>query len=333
MNSKIIYSSFPGTVLSVMFRPARPARPADSAEYLDAKTHCKIVTRVFGGLGNQLFIYAAARRLALTNCAELVLDHVSGFTRDYDYRRHYQLDCFHIPCRKATAAERLEPFSRVRRFFGQRMDRQVAFGKRRYIQQEGIDFDPRLLLIEPLGTVYLEGYWQSEGYFKDIETTLCKELQIKPPTDIVNQAMAEIIRSRTAVAVHVRFFDEPNVTATNNAPADYYVRAIAEMERRVTNAHYYVFSDSPEAARARIPLPEERITKVTQNQGDMQAYADLWLMAHCRHFIIANSTFSWWGAWLGTYPGKQVIAPGFVMRHGKAWWGFEGLLPEKWVKI
>ena len=76
----------------------------------------KIIPRIFGGLGNQLFCYAAARRLALVNHAELVIDDVSGFAFDEVYQRHYQLDHFNIPCRKATAAERLEPFSRVQRY-------------------------------------------------------------------------------------------------------------------------------------------------------------------------------------------------------------------------
>ena len=297
------------------------------------KNTAKIIPRVFGGIGNQLFIYAAARRLALVNNAELVLDDVSGFVRDYVYRQRYQLDRFHIPCRKAIAAERLEPVSRVRRYLKRCIDRRLPFEKRSYIQQEGIDFDPRLLQVKPCGTLYLEGYWQSEKYFKDVEDTIRKDLQIRPPSDSVNLGMAERIRSHTAVAVHVRFFDEPQVAAINNAPIDYYNRAIAEMERRVPDAHYFLFSDRPEAARAYIPLPEARITLVAHNPGDDNAYADLWLMSLCRHFIIANSTFSWWGAWLAGHPGNHVIAPGFEIRRGKTAWGFEGLLPERWVKL
>ena len=136
-----------------------------------------------------------------------------------------------------------------------RINQGRPFEDRAYIKQEGIDFDPRLLLIQPQRTLHLEGYWQSEGYFKDVEATIRQELQIKPPTDAVNLAMAERIRSHIAVAVHVRFFDEPQAIGINNAPSDYYSRAIAEMERRAPNAHYYLFSDRPEAARARIPLP------------------------------------------------------------------------------
>lgn len=292
-----------------------------------------IIPRIFGGLGNQLFIYSAARRLALVNQAEIVIDEVSGFSYDTVYQRHYQLDHFNIPCRNATPVERLEPFSRMRRAFKRKWNQRLPFERRRFLVQEGIDYDPRLLAFKPQGTVYLEGYWQSENYFKDVEETIRQDLKIKPPTDAANLAMAKRISCGTAVAVHVRFFDEPTTAGLNNAPDDYYTRAVAAMERLAPAAHYFLFSDQPEAARARIPLPDERVTLVAHNQGDEQAYADLWLMAQCKHFIIANSTFSWWGAWLATYQGKRVIAPGFEMRYGKMWWGFKGLLPEQWIKL
>lgn len=293
----------------------------------------KIIPRIFGGLGNQLFCYAAARRLALVNNAELVLDDVSGFAYDTDYQRHNQLDHFNIPCRKATAEERLDPFSRVRRYLKRRWNQRLPFAQRAYLVQAGIDFDPSLLHFKPQGTVYLEGYWQSEDYFKDVADTLRQDLQITLPADAANLAMAARIGDCTAVSVHVRFFDEPNATGINNAPDDYYSRAVETMERLVPAAHYFVFSDQPAAARARIPLPDARVTLVAHNQGDEQAYADLWLMTQCQHFIIANSTFSWWGAWLAAQPRKKVIAPGFEMRQGKMWWGFAGLLPKEWIKL
>ena len=92
-------------------------------------------------------------------------------------------------------------------------------------------------------------------------------------------------------------------------------------------------SFSMEASCARIPLPDARVTLVAHNHGDEHAYADLWLMTQCQHFIIANSTFSWWGAWLAEHPAKQIIAPGFEMRQGKSWWGFKCLLPTEWIKL
>ncbi len=293
----------------------------------------KIIPRIIGGLGNQLFIYAAARRLALVNNADLILDDVSGFAFDAVYQRHYQLDRFNIQCRTATAAERFEPFSRWRRAFKRHLNLRKTFEKRSYLMQEGIDFDSRLLNLRPRGVLYLEGYWQSENYFKDIEPTIRQDLQVKPPIDAENQRMAEQIHKCTAVALHVRFFDEPQFKGINNAPGDYYTRAVTAMEQQVPEAHYFVFSDQPEIARGRISLPDSRVTLVTHNQGDAHAYADLYLMTQCQHFIIANSTFSWWGAWLAAHTKKIVIAPGFKKRDGVMAWGFDGLLPDEWLKI
>jgi hypothetical protein len=295
-----------------------------------------IVPRIFGGLGNQLFSYAAARRLALVNNAELVIDDVSGFRYDSKHKRHYQLDHFTIPCRKATPAEHLEPFSRIRRNLLRRWNRFLPFERRRYLAQEGMDFDPRLLDLRPTKMLYLEGYWQSEGYFKDMESQIRQDLRIIPPIDAANLACSEAIRLCPAIAVHVRFFDEPasvENTIANNTSGDYYKRAIQIIEAKVSDAHYFLFSDHPEAARSRIPLTDDRITLIYHNQGDENAYADLWLMTQCQHFIIANSTFSWWGAWLADNPQKIVIAPGFEKRVGVSSWGFKGLLPEAWIEV
>lgn len=293
----------------------------------------KVVARIWGGIGNQLFTYAAARRLSLVNDAELVLDLVSGFASDRAYRRHYQLDHFNISCRKASAAECLQPFPRLRRKIMLAYNRYRPFEQRSYVRQETIDFDPRLLHVKPRGVVYLEGYWQSEGYFKDIEKVIRADLQIKPPTDSVNLAVAAHIQRTLAVAVHVRFFDKPSDSVKgNNAPDDYYREAVAYMERQVHGAHYFIFSDYPAAARAVIPLPDDRITCVSNNQGSGDAYADLWLMTLCQHFIIANSTFSWWGGWLCSNEHKRVIAPGFEKRDGNSYWGFKGLFPDNWIR-
>jgi hypothetical protein len=270
--------------------------------------------------------------LALVNNAELVLDNVSGFRYDHAYQQQYQLDHFNINCRKATPAERMEPFSRVRRYFKRLINKKKPFEKRSFITQDGMDFEPRLLRIKPRGTLYLEGYWQSEDYFKDVGDIIRQDLKLHPPTDAVNLAMGENVRRHTAVALHMRFFDEPQTAVGHNAPNDYYRRALYEMDQRVHDAHYYLFSDRPEDARERIVLSNDRITLVCHNQGDALAYADLWLMTQCQHFIVANSTFSWWAAWLCCNPNKVVITPNITTK-GKTEWGFKGLIPDGWIKV
>ena len=293
----------------------------------------KVIPRIFGGLGNQLFCYAAARRMAVINGAELVIDDTTGFQRDYIYKRIYQLNHFNIPCRKATPTERLEPFSRIQRRIKIFLNEPKNFLMRTYIKHNGMDFDPRILEIKPNGALYLEGHWQSEMYFKDIENIIRSDLVIRPPEDFINIRMSSLIRkSFSSVSVHVRFFDDPSDSSNSNAPKAYYSNAILRMESLAPNSHYFIFSDNPNAARKLIDLPDHRITLVMHNQGEENSYADLWLMSQCKHFIIANSTFSWWGAWLGGYKEKNIIAPKFILK-GLTSWGFDGLIPSDWIQI
>ena len=293
----------------------------------------KVIPRIRGGLGNQLFAYAAARRIALTNNAKLVLDNVSGFQYDHTYQQRYQLDHFNIKAKLASPKDRFEPFSKVRRYVKRWINQRIPFEQRRYIQQQGNEFDPRLLTIRPIGDLHLEGYWQSEQYFQDIEDVIRNDLSIQSPTDTENLKVSEQICSGNAIALHVRFFDSLNAVGNNNTASEYYTKALGIMQERMPTAHYFLFSDNIVAARALIGLADHQITAVSHNQSDANAYADLWLMTQCKHFIIANSTFSWWGAWLSEHKDKIVIAPGFVIQGSKTAWGFDGLLPERWIKI
>ncbi|MEB3200915.1 MAG: alpha-1,2-fucosyltransferase [Synechococcaceae cyanobacterium] len=301
----------------------------------------RVICRLRGGLGNQLFIYAAARRLALVSQAELVLDDVSGFQRDHLYRRHNQLQHFHVPVRSASPAERLEPLARLRRPLARWRNRMRPFAQRTYLEQEGVDFDPRLLALRVRRRLHLDGLWQSEGYFADVAATIRADLRIRPPQDSRNRALAERIRGQRSASLHYRCFHPPAASGPGapsvqadqaNAPAAYYARAIALLEQQQPVDHYYVFSDRPDQALASLPLPAGRFTLVSHNRGDSLAHADLWLMSLCQHAIIANSTFSWWGAWLASRPGQRVVAPGFTLRQGIAWWGFDGLLPDRWLR-
>lgn len=294
----------------------------------------KVIVRIKGGLGNQLFCYAAARRLALTNNAELVIDDVTGFIRDRRFGRRYMLDPFNIPVRKATPAERLEPFERCRRGIMKWLSRDKPFEKKRYMVQDGRNFDERLLILKVKDTLYLDGLWQSEAYFKDVEEIIRRDLRIIPPTDVMNQRIAEKIINTNAVALHVRWFDMTPGASRHNASSDYYQRAIAIMDKKVRSPHYFLFSDDPAAARTKITLPEERVTYISHNRSEENAYADLWLMTQCRNFIIANSTFSWWGAWLGGESKKIVICPGMVITDGAITsWNFAGQIPGDWLKV
>jgi Glycosyl transferase family 11 len=293
----------------------------------------KIITRIKGGLGNQLFCYAAARRLSIVNDAELVIDDVTGFARDYAFQRQYALEHFNISCRKATPGERLEPLERYRRGVLKWRSRRKPFAERPYLEQEYQDFDARLLTRQVKGTLYLDGYWQSESYFKDVEATTREDLRITPPHDADNRSMSQrICQTSNPVALHVRWFSDPTSQSEHNLSEAYYANAIGLMEHKLDSPHYFLFSDNPEAARQKLSLPESRVTYVCHNQGDLMAYADLWLMSQCKHFIMANSTFSWWGAWLGEHPNQLVTTPNLSLQ-GAMSWGFAGLLPDQWIKM
>lgn len=295
----------------------------------------KVICRIKGGLGNQLFCYAAARRLALVNNAELVIDDVTGFARDELYGRQYVLDHFQIPCRKATALERMEPFERYRRGLKKWLSRRVPFFDRQYVEQEGLDFDERFLTLKVNSDLYLDGLWQSDQYFKDVEHIIREDLRIIPPDDELNRDMAEKVRNANAVALHVRWFNALGSAESHNLSVDYYHRAIALLEGEIDLPHYFLFSDAPEVARELLDLPENRVTFVSHNRGDENAYADLWLMTQCKHFITANSTFSWWGAWLGGTQSSVIITPNikFLEANGLMGWGFKGLIPDEWVQV
>ena len=292
----------------------------------------KVITRIKGGIGNQLFCYAAARRLALVNNAEFAIDDTTGFVRDHLYHRRYMLDQFSIPVRRATPRERLAPFERYKRGMIKLINRNRPLHKRSYLEQEEIAFDPRLLDFQVRGTVYLDGYWQSELYFNDVSKVIRQDLQIIPPVDEINRNLAEKINAALAVAVHIRWFEKPDKSIQHNLTRDYYQRAFNVMEEKLCSPHYFIFSDDPDAARTKLTPPEGRTTFVSHNRGDKNAYADLWLMSKCKHFIIANSTFSWWGAWLSNNSDKITIHPNIKLT-GLSAWGFDGLIPEGWFSV
>ena len=199
----------------------------------------KIVLILKGGLGNQLFSYAAAKRLAVTNNFDLVIDTKGGFINDQTYKRSFQLDHFFTRYREARFLESLRPFQRLRRKIMILLNKYKPLNSRSYIIQNEMDFDPDFLQLAPNRNLYLEGYWQSEKYFRDIESIVRAEFRIKPPSDQINQNMANAIQNVTSVAVHVRFFDEPDNIQGNNTTKEFYQSAIKEIEKRILMTHYF----------------------------------------------------------------------------------------------
>lgn len=297
----------------------------------------RLIVQIKGGIGNQLFCYASARRLAFVNDAELVVDAISGFSADHLYKRQYSLDIFHIEASKATLWQRMEPFGRLRRGIKRRLNRSLPLSKRRYIFQEGVQFDQAILSLRlQKGDTYFDGFGQSEDYFSDIESIIRNDLAFKPPLDDKNQKVSIAIHSSNSVAIHVRWFNPANQESGDHLALQYYLDAISRMIAVVANPHFFVFSDQMAITKKLLGplLSQYSITYVDHNDSEKMAYADLWLMSQCQHFIIANSTFSWWGAWLGEKKNiSQIYAPGKYVNPNQSVtaWGFDRLIPDRWV--
>lgn len=285
-----------------------------------------------GGLGNQLFQYATGRRVALKNGLPLKLD-LSWFKDQPE--RPYSLNHFTINETIATSDEiaqlkknEMNPLKLIVVKFNE-------FGKpyyhRKHIQEKSLDFDRNILQIS--GSAYLDGYWQSEKYFKDIENIIRKEFTVISPPDSVNTNYAQMIQSSNAVAIHVRRGDYISNPSANQfhgtCSLEYYSRSIDQIMSNIKNPHFFVFSDEPKWTQDNLKI-DAPTTYVVHNPPDKN-YEDLRLMSLCSHFIIANSSFSWWGAWLSKNKSKIVIAPSKWFQGTK--YNDADLLPENWIRL
>lgn len=297
----------------------------------------KLIVRLKGGLGNQLFCYAAARRLALANDAELILDAVTGFKYDYLYQRTYALHTFCIPVRLADSREQMEPLGRIRRFMARKTSTLRPLNRRRYIEQVGVYFDPSILDLRlQEGTTYFDPFGQSERYFHDIRELIQQDLVMPEPTAQLAQDFAALINRSISVALHVRWFDNGELPESPNMSLDYYALAIQRLLEKVDAAHFFLFSDRPREASAMLSplLGGQNFTVVEINSAGASFATEFWLMRQCRHFVISNSTFAWWAAWLGEdrHQGSYIFAPGRNVdpQQSMTAWGFPGLLPDRW---
>lgn len=287
-----------------------------------------IITRLTGGLGNQLFQYAAGRRLALRHGVPLKLD-----LGDYvgNPLRSYRLGHWAVAAEPATAAE-IAALRGGDGLLGMlarwRESRRPAPLQRRY-QEAGLAFDARVLQLGP--EVYLQGYWQNEGYFADSAPLLRQELQVITAPSPAAAALAEAIAGCAAVSVHVRrgdYLHAGNERVHGVLGLDYYRRAMDLVAGRVAGAQFFLFSDDPAWAGAAIGFGHP--ARLASGTGTPD-YEDMRLMRGCRHHIIANSSFSWWAAWLGEQADSMVVAPerwfAAAERDGR------GIAPGRWARV
>ena len=264
-----------------------------------------ITTMVKGGLGNQMFCYAAARALALRTGRTLWLDTVSGFRRD-GYGRAVQLGRFPVTAGLAPAQLRLgdDPRHQQHRL-ARALARLLPRDWCRYLAEDPAAGPAQLTALAPRRRhLYLNGYWQDERYFANHAATIRRELSPPAPADAENREIARTIDAAESVALHVR-----RLSYSPRLDAGYYDAAIRLVRERIPAARFFVFGDDPDWGAGLETLDPSTTTVVRHNPTD--EVADLFLMTRCRHAIVANSSFSWWGAWLAAHPhpGQLIIAP------------------------
>lgn len=291
-----------------------------------------IIVKLMGGLGNQMFQYAAARRLSYVSGVQLKLD-LSWFDTVCEgvTERNYQLHPFNIVASIATPAETAQ--------FARPLGKIAGFARRylplgtSYLQEKHFHFDPAML--KPRRRAYLDGYWQNEKYFEDVKEVIARDFTFKAPPEGLNRTLAEEVggSGKDNIALHIRRGDYVNNPAVANfhgaCSRQYYNAAISMLGQLLDNPHFFIFSDDPDWVTANFTITHP--FTVLGHNGPDRGWEDLRLMSLCKHHIIANSTFSWWGAWLAANPQKVVIAP-------RSWFNnanidTKDLLPDSWIKI
>jgi len=282
-----------------------------------------ILVKLIGGMGNQMFQYAMARALAHRHNCQLVIDKSlcaeSETLNSSDLSlRPFGLDVFNIQaqivdgaCLEKTLKVRKE--CRLRRaaalMFCKAANRFTDSWKIGIFERKDVSFDKSLLKLPE--NVVLQGYFPSYKYFEGIEQLLRQDFTFIIEPDEQNRKTMDLICSSNSVSLHVRQGDYISSEKTRNkfgicSPA-YYQRAVGYFAKAVKDPLFFIFTNEPDFVKDNLKMDYPSVC-VTHNSGK-KSYEDMRLMSLCRHNIIANSSFSWWGAWINKNPDKIVIAP------------------------
>jgi hypothetical protein len=294
-----------------------------------------------GGLGNQMFEYALGVALAQANKTALKLDTVWLHDRLPKKKNtcfaHFNLDIFTLndsPCltNLSQAAQRVPVPGLWLGINLMTTGTRILAGAKKLIRERTDRFDSRIL--EERGDLFLIGYWQSEKYFADVAEEVRKAFRFKHPLEGEAKEISRQIRSTNSVSLHIRrgeYVALENIVGKTDLA--YYERAASYMNERsktmgIEVPTFFVFSDDIEWCKEKLKLPFPKVYLDQASAGPKDSH-HLQLMSLCRHNIIANSTFSWWGAWLNANPAKIVVAP-------KRWYPNntkEDLVPERWIRM
>lgn len=297
-----------------------------------------IISQLEGGLGNQLFQYAAARRLSEKHLTTLKLD-ITWFQAQT--LRQYKLRYFNIWEHLATAQEvtALISKSTFQERLAVKIGRKLGFNqltegfyqKGEVLREKNLSFDPEIL--NAPSHVYMQGFWQSEKYFSGIADILRQEFTLRYPQPLVFQQISELISNTFSISLHIRRGDYVKSQETNlfhgTCDLDYYKCAIEYICERISQPYFFIFSDDPMWVIDNLDI-NFPVYLVSQEKS-LHDYEELDLMRQCKHHIIANSSFSWWAAWLNSKTDKIVVSP-------KRWFmndehDTKDLIPDTWIRL
>ncbi len=267
-----------------------------------------IIIKIFGGIGNQMFQYALGRRLSLEQKTGLVFD-VSWYKNSPD--RLFTLNHFNISGKGITV------FQKISSLFIP------------HIKESSFAFDSKILSVGK--NVFLTGYWQNLKYFEEIESILRKDFIPKDIQGEKYEALLKKISGSNSVSLHVRkgdYLSGKNVRVYESCTPEYYKKAVKYIKEKTGDIELFVFSDDEDWVKKNISFGFP-VTLVSE-KGFID-YQELMLMSLCKHNITANSTFSWWGAWLNQNKKKIVVTP-------KKWFISEekkeaALIPSSWIRL
>lgn len=290
-----------------------------------------VVVQLIGGLGNQMFQYALGRCLAKRRNDELFLHlaRLSSSTVSSQAKpnaRNFGLDVFEI-AGEITTLDKLQ------------QDRANVIWT---ITESGFGFFPEVLEASDCHrNIGLMGWWQSENYFIEIANTIRSDFEYKssyePP---FSSSMLDMVRNCESVCVHIRRTDYSSEEDTKGAlKLDYYLRALEVIGSRLNDPRLFIFSDEIAWCRANLTFPLPATFVSSDDLGLGHAADDFYLMSMCKHFVIANSTYSWWAAWLGKAPEKLIVAPLRWFKAednaetNKSYLCSNDLVPNTWIRV
>ena len=292
-----------------------------------------VIVRIMGGLGNQMFQYAAGYALASKRKVPLLLD-ISSY-QNYELHHGFELSrIFNTDIQLAKATDvRLAIGWQTSTFAYRPLRNKYLSSIRhsRWVVEPHLHFWPGLFNVP--GVCYLDGYWQSEKYFANVQATIRKAFTFPALMTGQNNQVAEAIKNSNAVCLHVRRGDyatNPKTLAfLGLCTLAYYQRAIQHVREHIENPAFFVFSDDIDWCKNNLNLPSS-CQYINHNLGNT-SYLDMHLMSLCKHHIVSNSTFSWWGAWLSDSADGIKISPTPWFSHPDV--NDESIVPSNWLKF